>query len=100
MSRRQFSQRLRRLWEWADDPETDLPKVVWDKLLKLKAKAPQFTIAFALPEAARTSNHVDRLMNYQDRLLYAMQYLSWHLGNHPTSPANDGNVVEFSSLHA
>lgn len=71
---RQFAQRLRRVWEWAQDPKTDLPQVVRDKLLKLKAKAPQFTIAFALPEAARTSNQVDRLMNYQDRLLYAMQY--------------------------
>lgn len=71
---RQFSQRLRRLWEWAQNPKTDLPQVVRDKLLKLKAKAPQFTIVFVLPKAARTSNQVDRLMNYQDRLLYAMQY--------------------------
>jgi hypothetical protein len=71
---REFAQRLRRVWEWAQDPETDLPQAVRDKLIKLKAKAPQFKIAFALPEAARTSNQVDRLMNYQDRLLYAMQY--------------------------
>jgi hypothetical protein len=71
---REFAQRLRRVWEWAQDPETNLPQAVRDKLIKLKAKAPQFKIAFALPEAARTSNQVDRLMNYQDRLLYAMQY--------------------------
>jgi hypothetical protein len=74
LNRRQFAQRLRRVWEWAQAPKTDLPPAVRDKLLKLKAKAPQFTIAFALPEAARTSNQVDRLMHYQDRLLYAMQY--------------------------
>jgi hypothetical protein len=27
-----------------------------------------------MPFAARTSNQVDRLINYQDRILYAMQY--------------------------
>lgn len=80
VNHRQFAQRLRRLWEWADDPNTSLPEAVREKLLKLKDKAPQFTIAFALPEAARTSNQVDRLMNYQDRLLYNMQYFHGTVG--------------------
>ncbi|MBD2371082.1 hypothetical protein H6G55_28875 [Leptolyngbya sp. FACHB-161] len=71
---RQFAQRLRRLHEWASNPKIDLPDAVRQKLLGLKAKAPQFTVAFDLPDAARTSNQVDRLINYQDRLLYAMQY--------------------------
>jgi hypothetical protein len=71
---RQFTQRLRRLEEWVKNPETDLPDAVREKVLKLKDKAPQFTVAFALPDAARTSNQVVRLMNYQDRLLYAMPY--------------------------
>jgi hypothetical protein len=71
---RQFSQRLRRLLEWVNDPDTHLPEGVRQKLLKLKAKAPQFTVTFELPAAARTSNQVDRLMNYQDRILYTMQY--------------------------
>jgi hypothetical protein len=71
---RQFAQRLQRLDEWAIDPKTDLPDAVRQKLLSLKAKAPQFTVTFRMPDAARTSNQVDRLMNYQDRILYAMQY--------------------------
>jgi hypothetical protein len=71
---RQFAQRLRRLSEWANNPDTDLPDAVRQKLLGLKAKAPQFTVTFKMPAAARTSNQVDRLMNYQDRILYAMQY--------------------------
>ncbi|MDZ4876746.1 MAG: hypothetical protein CLLPBCKN_006181 [Chroococcidiopsis cubana SAG 39.79] len=71
---RQFSQRLRRLLEWTLDPDTDLPQAVRQKLLSLKAKAPQFTVTFEMPDAARTSNQVDRLMNYQDRILYTMQY--------------------------
>jgi hypothetical protein len=44
------------------------------KLAKMKGKSKQFQVAYDYPEAARTSNMLDRLMNYQDRLLYTMQY--------------------------
>ena len=71
---RQFSQRLRRLHEWAGNCDLDLPDKVRQKLLSIKAKAAQFKVSFEIPEAARTSNQVDRLMNYQDRILYSMQY--------------------------
>ena len=71
---RQFSQRLRRLNEWAENPENNVPDPVRQKLSRLKEKASQFKIAFQIPGAARTSNQVDRLMNYQDRILYGMQY--------------------------
>jgi hypothetical protein len=74
VNRQQFAQRLRRLTEWAQHPNTALPDAVRQKILGLKAKAPAFKVAFDLPKAARTSNAVDRLMNYQDRLLDAMQY--------------------------
>jgi hypothetical protein len=80
-TRSQFAQRLRRLHEWASSSETDLPDAVRQKLLGLKSKAPLFTVAFDLPDAARTSNQVDRLMNYQDRLLYAMQYFHGSLAS-------------------
>lgn len=73
-NRSQFGQRLRRLLEWVHHPDTDLPEALRQKLLSLKAKAPDFTVAFDHPEADRTSNTVDRLMNYQDRILYSMQY--------------------------
>jgi hypothetical protein len=62
------------LYEWAKDPKTDRPDAVRQKLLSLKAKAPQFRVTVELPAAARTSHQVDRLINYQDRLLDAMQY--------------------------
>lgn len=71
---KQFGQRLRRLNEGALAPQTNLPNAVRQKLLGLKAKAPQFKVTFDMPGAARTINQVDRLMNYQDRILYAMQY--------------------------
>jgi hypothetical protein len=80
---RQFAQRLRRLQEWATNPQTNLPEAVRQKVLGLKAKAPQLMVTFGLPAAARTSNQVDRLMNYQDRILYAMQYFhgTWDAAN-------------------
>jgi hypothetical protein len=40
----------------------------------LKGKSQQFQVAYDYPEAARTSNMIDRLMNHQDRLLFNMQY--------------------------
>jgi hypothetical protein len=69
---RSFGQRLRRLREWASGQS--LPQAVQQGLDKLQQRAPQFKLTFALPDAYRTSNQVDRLMNYQDRILYAMQY--------------------------
>jgi hypothetical protein len=73
-NRSQFGQRLRRLLEWANHPDTDLPEALRQKLLGLQAKVPDFTVTFDHPNAARTSNGVDRLINYQDRILYSMQY--------------------------
>jgi len=72
-TRAQFSQRLRRLREWATAglPEGALRQMV----LTLCGKGPQFVRAYRFPGAHRTSNALDRLMNPQDRRLYAMGYL-------------------------
>lgn len=69
---RQFGQRLRRLQEWAKAHVSH--EIVLKKLLALKTKASGFKLTFDFPQAYRTSNQVDRLMNYQDRILYQMQY--------------------------
>lgn len=45
-----------------------------NKMRKLCGRAAQFQVAYQFPQAHRTSNMVDRLMNHQDRLLYTMQY--------------------------
>ena len=71
-TKRQFSQRLRRLKEWASTHVEH--EQVQQKLLNLEAKAASLKVAYEFPEAYRTSNALDRLMNYQDRLLYTMQY--------------------------
>jgi hypothetical protein len=71
-TRAEFSQRLRRFREWA---EARLERgSVRDVVLRTCAKGPRFAVAYEHPGAARTSNAVDRLMHYQDRVLYAMRY--------------------------
>jgi hypothetical protein len=67
-----FGQRLRRLIEWSKGE--DLPQRVQQRLEKLQQRAAVFKRSFELPQAYRTSNQVDRLMNYQERILYSMQY--------------------------
>jgi hypothetical protein len=67
-----FGQRLRRLRAWAATQE--ISDFLQQKLQKLVEKSAQFKRMFAFPHAYHTSNQVDRLMNYQDRILYAMQY--------------------------
>jgi hypothetical protein len=67
-----FGQRLRRLLEWSATQE--ISEVIHQKLQKLVGKSARFKQTFDSPQAYRTSNQVDRLMNYQDRILYSMQY--------------------------
>lgn len=71
-----FLERLRHLQVWAICQT--LPEPILTKILDLSVKASQFTIAYDFPDAYRTSNMLDRLMNYQDRLLYSMQYFHGH----------------------
>lgn len=69
---RHFAQRLRRLREW-----TDAQSMLWpvkEQLRALCARAADFKIAYRHPGAFRTSNMLERLMDYQDRLLYTMRY--------------------------
>ena len=73
LTRAQFSQRLRRLREWAT---SHLPEGgVRQRVLKLCSKGLQFARSYRFASAHRTSNALDRLMNHQDRRLYAMLYL-------------------------
>lgn len=72
VSKRQFAQRLRRVLEWAKI--SSLPERLMQKLRRIREKSHLFQKAFDFPEAYRTSNQVDRPMNYFDRLLYTMQY--------------------------
>jgi len=71
-SKRAFSQRLRRLREWA---EMALPDCVMKShTLELCSKRNQFSKSYDHPEAHRTSNMVDRLMKFLDRAFFNAQY--------------------------
>jgi hypothetical protein len=71
-NRRQFSQRLRRVGEWA---MWKLEGAVQDMTLKMYQQGRHYVRAYEHEGCARTTNGVDRLMNQQDRLLYQMRYL-------------------------
>jgi hypothetical protein len=66
-----FSQRLRRLEQWSSKR---LSGGVAEMVKKLCRRRDEFTPAYDCPQAARTSNGVDRLLNHLDRLLYAACY--------------------------
>jgi hypothetical protein len=70
---RSFSQRLRRLREWATE-HVDT-EVVREKVLALCAKREAFVRAYAHPGCHRTSNLVDRLLRRLDYHLYCAQHL-------------------------
>jgi len=70
---RSFSQRLRRLGEWAT-AHVDT-EVVREKVLALCDKRAAFVRAYAHPGCHRTSNPVDRLLRRLDFHLYCTQHL-------------------------
>lgn len=69
-SKRQFSQRLRRLREWGKSLHESALKTA---LLKLCRDREGFAAAYDFPSCLRTSNMVDRLMRGMDRYLFAHQ---------------------------
>ena len=80
-SARSFSQRLRRLREWA---LVHVGKeVVREKVLALCGKKKAFVVAYSHPGCHRTSNLVDRLLRRLDYRLYCAQHL------HGSTAANE-----------
>ncbi len=71
VTKAQFAQRLRRLAEWA---RTSLDGSVAQTIAKMARHRAEFMLAYDCPQAARTTNAVDRVHNQLDRVLYAMRY--------------------------
>jgi len=69
-----FSQQVRRLREWVQKLP-DMPDGAREKVLDFCKKAPRHKQDYSYPEAHRTSAMLDRLMDFQDRMLYDMRYL-------------------------
>lgn len=67
-----FAQRCRRLREWTLPREMALSAK--EKILELCENAAAYKRAYNHPGAYRTSNALERLMNYMDRILYTAQY--------------------------
>ncbi len=76
-TKREFAQRLRRFLEWVKAQK--LSEVLISKVRRIHLKSHLFQTALDFPTAYRTSNQVDRPMDYFDRVLYAMQYFHGNL---------------------
>jgi len=75
VTKAQFAQRLRRLAEWA---HSSLDGWLAQMVEKMARHRHDFTPAYDCPQAARTTNAVDRVHNPLDHTLYAMQYCHGH----------------------
>ncbi len=71
-TKRSFSQRVRRLHEWAQKQK--IPHVMVNPIKKVRNSLSAFTDAYDFPGAHRTSNMLDRLMQRMDRHLFVSQY--------------------------
>jgi len=81
-TKRCFSQRIRRLREWAKkNLSKDDCKEILSKVMSLCSKKESFLKSFDIPGAHRTSNMVDRLMRWQDEFLFNRQYFHGSLGS-------------------
>ncbi len=67
-----FVQRVRRLVEWCE--KNSVPSVISKPIEKLRQNIAKYKAAYDHPEALRTSNMVDRLMQRMDRHLFSTQY--------------------------
>jgi hypothetical protein len=88
---RTFSQRLRRLRQWAKAPVDK--EVVREKVLALCDKRAAFVKAYAHPGCRRTSNPVDRLLRRLDYHLYCTQHL------HGTTGAAEQGLRGWALIH-
>jgi len=71
-SKSSFSQRVRRLYEWAKNEQ--VPDVILKPIKKLKENIFRYSTAYDLPGCHRTSNMIDRLLQRMDRHLSATFY--------------------------
>jgi hypothetical protein len=68
----QFAQRIRRLTEYCEKEE--VPSVILDPIKKLRQNIAAYKSAYDHPQAHRTSNMLDRLMQRMDLHLFSTQY--------------------------
>jgi len=81
-----FAQRIRRLREWISDCSDSKIK---EKVLKLCKKKANFMQCFDYEYAYRTSNMIDRLMDFMDKFLYIRKYF------HGSTEASNNVIKSF-----
>jgi len=80
---------VRRLSERCENAKNKIPDVISGKIKKLRDNLSQFSRAYDFPDAHRTSNMVDRLMQRMDRHLFSTQYF------HGTMQAANLNIRDW-----
>jgi hypothetical protein len=90
-SKQCFSQRIRRLKQWAKQavPES----IMKEKLLDMCSKCKLWLKYYDFPEAYRTSNALDRLMRFMNRHMFA------HQGYHGSLEMTNRNIRAFALIH-
>ncbi|MEA3344476.1 MAG: hypothetical protein U9Q16_02250 [Patescibacteria group bacterium] len=83
VTKRSFSQRIRRLTEWTR--EVELPDVILKPIIKLKKNIKAYSSCYEHEGSHRTSNMIDRLMQRMDRHLFSTQYFH---GNYESAELN------------
>ena len=91
LSKASFSQSVRRFHEWAQ--RQALPPVMMEPIEKLRKSRDKFAIAYDFPEAHRTSNMLDRLLQRMDRHLFSTQYF------HGTVTTAEQNIRAWALIH-
>jgi hypothetical protein len=86
-----FAQRIRRLVEWCQ--KESIPSVIANPIKKLRQNIAEYKIAYDHPNAHRTSNMVDRLMQRMDRHLFSTQYF------HGTMAAAELSIRGWTLIH-
>ena len=89
--KRSFSQRIRRLKEWAKANMKSYK--MKEAVLKLCKRKNEFVCFFDNPDAHRTSNMLDRLMKFMDRKIFKAQ------GFHGSFEAANAAMRSFALLH-
>jgi hypothetical protein len=108
-SKRSFSQRVRRIYEWGKASE--IPIFMMDKIEKIRNNLTKFTKAYDLPGSHRTSNMIDRLMQRMDRYLFNTQYFHGNIESaergirawaliHNFAPSNPRTVQKYNGLQS
>jgi len=90
-NKRSFSQRIRRVKQWAIKRVPD--SIMKEKLLDLCSKCNLWKKYYDFPEAHRTSNALDRLMKFMNRHKFA------HQGYHSSVEATNLNIRAFALIY-